>query len=52
MIYWNNNQEESNVALDQLYSILAELIEVKDNETDECSISEGEPRRTIDPASA
>lgn len=40
MIYYNTSQEKENY-LEQLYTILADILieEVKDNETDERSIS-------------
>ena len=40
MIYWNTNQEESNVALDQLYTLLADILISQEGEsTDERNIS-------------
>ena len=41
MIYYNINQEEVECSLDQLYDLLADIIEeeVKDSETDERCVS-------------
>lgn len=37
MIYWNTNSQEKENHLDQLYTVLADIIkeEVKDDETDD-----------------